>query len=120
MQQHTYHLYNELGNDFVLVCNAMRKEHNLYVILQCTTLDRKCNAMQCKAVQSNAKQCNATQSNAKQCKAMQSNAKQCNTMQCNNTRYVFNEHGNDLVLECNAMQYVHNLYVILQCTTLER
>ena len=101
----TRYVFNQHWNDLVLVCNAMQEGHGLYVILQCTTLDRQCNAMQCKVMQSNANQC----------KSMQ-----CNTMQCNNTRYVFNEHGNDLVLVCNAMQEVHNLYAILQCTTLDR
>jgi hypothetical protein len=39
-------------------------------------------------------------------------------MQCNKTRYLFNAHGNELVIVCIAMQQAHSLYDILQCTSL--
>ena len=39
------YLFTEHGKELDLVCNAMQKVHG-YVTIQCTTLDRLCNAMQ--------------------------------------------------------------------------
>jgi hypothetical protein len=37
---------------------------------------------------------------------------------CNAQRYLFNAHGNELVIVCIAMQQTHSLCDILQCTSL--
>ena len=87
--------------------NAMPKVHTLNVILQCTTLDRFCDAIQCNAT------CYLFTEHGKElvlvCNAMQS--KTCNAIQCKKViayMLFFNAPRSNNRL-CNAMQHVISL-----------
>ena len=93
----------------------------IYVILQCTTSDRLCNAMQHVISLMNmgrswfycAMQCKA-KSAKPICYSSMHNVR--SSVKCNATRYLVNEHGKELVLLCNAKSAYPKYF--LQCTTL--
>ena len=101
------YLFNQNGNEVVLVCN---------VILQCTTLDRLCNA----TTHNTISLMNMGMVKFLVCNVMQCNAKMLCHYSLIKEQYSKVLPGNELLLVCNAMQEVHSLYVILQCTTLDR
>ena len=101
----------------------MPKVHTLNVILQCTTLDRFCNAMQfnatCYIFTEHGKElvsvCNACVNVILQCTTLD---RFCNAMQCNATCVIsLMNMGRSSGVQCNTM-HAFSLNVILQCTPL--